>query len=208
MRVQCRHCEKGFTIPDEKVPENDVLRFKCPVCGGKNEVDTHKDEAGESLDKPGAASQEEPEEMLEPEVFPPGAEVAFLFVHDGEWAEGAREYLTQMGMYLSTADTVSQARQKLKLNRYNWVIVEDRRDNGPVLQEVGSWPGYRRREVNVILVGQSAKSFDPSRAFAMGANCYLCIDDTDRIEEHLEQAREEYNQYIAPWQVAMEQVEV
>lgn len=130
-----------------------------------------------------------------------------MFVQDREWAEQAREYLTQMGIYLSTAESVSQGRQKLNLNRYNWVIVQDLPENQPLLREIAAWPGYRRREVNCLLVGEAAESFDPNAAFVRGMNGYLALEDAERIEELLEQAREEYNQYVAPWQVATEQIE-
>jgi hypothetical protein len=209
MRIHCQQCAKGFTVPDEKVPDNDVLRFKCPACGGKNELDT-REQAGPAGQVAGdaPADQAQAEEMLEPEIYPPGAEVVFIFVSHGEWSERVQEYLTQMGMYQSTAETVEQARQKLNLNRYNWVILEDRAENAPLLQEIASWPGFSRREVNCLLVGNAARSFDPNEAFVKGMNCYLAFEDEERVEELLEQARDEYNQYLAPWQVAMEQVEV
>ena len=42
MEITCEHCEVTLNIPDEKIPEGQVVRISCPKCKSKISIDTGK----------------------------------------------------------------------------------------------------------------------------------------------------------------------
>jgi predicted Zn finger-like uncharacterized protein len=201
MRLTCEHCEYAFDLPDSKVPNASRFRFRCPKCGERNFWD--RDQAEREPGETGAGAQDEDGvEDMEPEMYPPGEKVAFVFIQDETWREKAEQYCFQAGYHVSTAEKPAEAMQKLRLNSYNMVILEDRQENARVLQEIGKWPGWLRREVNCIMVGDQAESFDPNMAFVQGVNSYLTLNEADQAEELLERAQRSLSRYLELWRLA------
>jgi hypothetical protein len=69
---------------------------------------------------------------------------------------------------------------------------------------VASWPGLKRRESNVLLVGREEKSMQPSYAFTRGVNSYLNATDMDRAGELFAEALEAYEIRYRPLNRAAE----
>ena len=209
VKAQCDGCGKQFALPQEKVPDKPRFRFTCPSCGTKVLVDRTAGEETAEAEQADAARPEAKGEAydIEPDLFPPGAEVAFVYVRDRGWAEKIEESLQLEGGYLlSRAENGAQALQKLRLNSYQMILLQDGPEADGLLEEIGSWPGYVRREINCILIGDKAKSFDPGKAFIRGVNSYLSITDTERIADLLEQAQQSFDQYLEPWRKAKQEV--
>ncbi|MFP4213434.1 MAG: hypothetical protein ACLFRL_04915 [Desulfohalobiaceae bacterium] len=200
MQLHCEHCGRDFDLPQEKLPAGDRFSFTCPACKGRNQVD---------LTNPGASTKEplEQQEQLqpgkvEPDLFPPGAWTAFCFVQDSAWREALQDILQTWGYYQSTAQDPEEALQKLRLNSYNLIAIQDQGQTEQLLHEIGTWPGSVRREIHVLLLGQAGSSFDPGLAFSRGVNSYLNLEDKDRARELLDQAREDFRHFIQPWEMA------
>jgi hypothetical protein len=207
MRLTCEQCEKHFEVPEDKLPGQGRFRFTCPECGSRNIVVLPgREEPGQDPPERGSEdSAGEPGLGAEPEMFPPGAEVAFVRVSDETWWERVENYLLSTGFYLSTAETRNEAVHKLRLNSYQWVILEEGEEHAALLKEIARWPGQVRREVNVILLGQKGPSFDPRQAFLQGVNAYLALSDTDNAEQYLDQARSEFEQLKEPWNMVRQE---
>lgn len=135
---------------------------------------------------------------LEPEVFPPGAKVAFLSLADESWRGAAGEYLKGVGFFLSEAASPGEAVAKLRLNHYDLVVAQQDEQGRAILAEIAAWNGLKRREVNVVLVGPGADSLDPKPAFQHGVNAWLSAGDADRAADLLRQALEGYDLYYLP----------
>jgi DNA-directed RNA polymerase subunit RPC12/RpoP len=209
VKAQCDGCGKQFALPPEKVPDKPRSRFTCPSCGTKVLVDRSREEASAGDKQADAAQPEAKGEAydIEPDLFPPGAEVAFVYVQDRSWAEKIEESLQLEGGYLlSRAENGAQALQKLRLNSYQMILLQDGPEAEDLLEEIGSWPGYVRREINCILIGDRAKSFDPGESFIRGVNSYLSIEDRQGIAELLEQAQQSFDQYLEPWRKAKQEI--
>ncbi|MGM0424307.1 MAG: hypothetical protein ACQEQX_05215 [Thermodesulfobacteriota bacterium] len=205
MQLHCEHCGKDFDLPREKLPSGERFGFTCPVCKGRNQVDL-------SVSRAGTQEQAEPESevrtrKVEPDLFPPGAWTAFCFVQDGTWQQALQEVLQQWEYYQSSAQDPGEAVQKLRLNSYDLIAIQDEPQAEPLLQEVGTWPGAVRREINVLLLGPGGPSFDPGLAFSRGVNAYLSLQDKDRARELLQQAREHFRHFILPWEMARDKRE-
>ena len=141
----------------------------------------------------------------EPEIFPPGSRVAFLFLADPGWSEGARTFFKEQGYYTSTATDSGEATAKLRLNAYNVLLVEDNEEGRLLLKEMGGWSGVRRRECNVALLGEGASSLDPQPAFRRGANSWLNKADAGRCGELLGEVLKGYELYYELLRMAEQQ---
>ncbi len=196
MQISCKNCGKKFIIPDEKVP--DVPRFgvKCPSCGNKIVV-----ERGAAK---GEVVEEEKErrivpKQVEPEMFPPGSIVAFLYLEDEMIGDKCEEVLKGEGYEISRTGDPGEALARLMLNRYDLVLLADSEDGRELLAEVGRWPGRNRREVNVIMLGERTSTFDPATEFIMAINSYISVDDIERIGEILKESIARHREYLVPW---------
>lgn len=207
MHLTCKHCGKSFDLPEHKVPQGQKLRFACPACGEKNVVDLKQGRDKSKTDPKDGKQAEEVassklETTIEPDMYPPGSEVAFIYVYDSVWEDRAKQHFEGKGYYTSLAGDQNEAVQKIALNKYSIVLLEDVPENQSILQEIANWPGDKRREINCILVGGNAENFDSGQAFAKGVNSYLNIEQRDNIEELLENCRENYRIFLEPWKLA------
>lgn len=204
MRISCQQCAKGFNLPEDKIPEKGSFRFSCPACGAKNTIVLDQENTGRPREQAQSEPrvQQPPKQTVEPEVHPPGAQVALLFVQDPIWLEKAGDFLKTNDFSLSLAQTPEEATQKLRLNRYQLVLIEDDPQAGVLLREISQWSGRFRREVNCVLVGDQGQSFDHLTAFLKGVNTYLSKADRDQAEPLLEQAREQWVKHLQPFRAA------
>ncbi len=62
MEVTCGQCKSRFTIPDDKVPKDKIIKLSCPKCKGKISL------GGEVPGQPAKADEsgEAPLKMMDP----------------------------------------------------------------------------------------------------------------------------------------------
>ena len=58
MEITCEHCEVTLNIPDEKIPEGQVVRISCPKCKSKISIDSGKRRVSPEQVKSGRQSKE------------------------------------------------------------------------------------------------------------------------------------------------------
>ncbi len=204
MRISCQHCGKSFQLPEEKIPQGERFWFKCPACNEKNKVelsDPENNKESESVDSVQEYGFSPDNSEIEPDAFPLDANVAFIYVQNKIWDEEIRKYLIKFGYYIVDAENITEATKKIQVNRYKVIFLEDLPEIYSVLREIAKWSGMFRREVNCILVGNRAQSFDPFQAFLLGVNSYLSINETDKIDGLLNQAEKVFERHIEPWKL-------
>ena len=190
MRFKCNHCSKELNIADDKLPDAVRFKVKCPQCSNEIVID-RSDKPSKAVAAPLASETM----SIEPDVFPPGSKVVFLFLQDANWRDAARSFFQRADFHISTADTPQIAVLKLRLNDYNVIMFEDRPDNTSIFEEIAAWSGLRRRSVNLILLSNEVTSMDPKKAFEKGVNSYLNSGDLDRASDHLEHSLIGYEEY-------------
>lgn len=203
MKFTCSNCQKELNIPDNKLPETPRFKVKCPHCQERVVLEkprkrpememapdlTREHEEPESEQQPSSSPQ------LEPEIFPPGARIVFVAIDSQRWIEEAQEFFQEMGYHESKAVDVHEAAMKLRLNDYHVLLLEDSPKYKPLLDELGSWPGIKRRELNVVLIGEHAQSMDPQIAFRKGINTYINSHELERGHELFGLALKAYDEY-------------
>ncbi|MDY7000846.1 MAG: zinc-ribbon domain-containing protein [Thermodesulfobacteriota bacterium] len=213
MRLSCPNCQKELNIPDDKLPDVNRFVLTCPSCRDKMTVDRDGDKVSASpVGRPIPAPEAPPEApaepqlpVVEPEVFPPGSKVVFLSLHDPAWKGAVESFFKDKGYNLSSSDDVLEAVAKLRLNHYDVFVTEDSDACAPLMSEVNSWPGFRRRDLNCILVGEESASLQPQAAFEKGVNFYLNKSDASRAGELFADVCRGFDLYYRMFALAAEQ---
>ena len=143
-------------------------------------------------------------QRVEPDFFPPGSKVCFLCLASEDLTATIRTIFESHGYLTTGTSDVEIARQKLRLNQYQVVVVEADPGFRPVFQEISSWPGIQRRNINLVVMGKKAPSLHQQMAFVMGANYYLNINDSPQMDKLIRQIIDGYDEYYQPWNKARE----
>lgn len=181
MDISCTHCKTSFVLPDDRVPETQKFKLNCPKCREPIIIDQGS------------------ERIVPPEHFPHDATVAFLFVRDKKLAERISLFLKSRGIFVSEARQIHEALDRVRINYYNILILEDSNLSRAILDVIKKWNGLRRREVNILLVGSESQSLRSDEAFYRGVNAVVGGTDNERIEHILELALDEFGSYSELW---------
>ncbi len=210
MRFSCSNCQKELNIPDDKLPSTPRFKVKCPHCQERVVLEKPKTTLEMEMAPDLSREHEEPEKehasetpQIEPEIFPPGARIVFVALESKRWIEAAQEFFQEMGYHESRAHDVHEAAMKLRLNDYHVLLLEDSAKYKPLLDEVGGWPGIKRRTLNVVLIGEHAQSLDPQIAFRKGVNTYINSHELERGHELFGLALKGYDEYYRYLSMAM-----
>lgn len=201
MRTACPNCEKQLLIADEKIPPEASFRLICPECKQPFTVSLPK--AGTGMGKAsGTDSSPDIASPPEPDFFPPGAKIALLVLRDQTWTKSLQGLLKDQGLHVTAMDDPKQALSKLKVNAYDLVILEDSAWSRPVLLQIHSWPGSKRRKTNVALLGVETKSLHPGDSFRKGVDFYFHSQDHAQARGLLRAAMEEFDAAYQAWHTA------
>ncbi|WP_027369767.1 zinc-ribbon domain-containing protein [Desulfovermiculus halophilus] len=195
MRLRCEHCQRSFDLPEEKVPQTSRFRFTCPACKEVNRIDlsnARDEQAEKDYDQAEAVE-------VSPVQVPPGTRLVLLLVADPGLREAVRSSFRSGGWEVIEVEDGPTGQAYLRSNRFHWVVVEDCPAGREVLAEVHRLPGHERREMNCVLIGDKAASFDRIAAFVAGVNCYLHPEHPSGLEQALEQAGEAFERHQRLW---------
>lgn len=190
MEITCAHCRSSFVLPDDRVPEAKKFKLNCPKCREPIVIEQETDA----------------ERVVAPEHFPHDATVAFLFVTNKGLSERISLFLKSRGIFVSESSLIHEALDKVRINYYNIIILEDSEHSKAILGLIRKWNGLRRRDVNVILVETDCKSLHSNEAFYRGVNSVIGSKDNERVESILDLAMGEFKSYSEPWAVAAQRL--
>lgn len=190
MDINCTHCKSSFVLPDDRIPETKKFKLNCPKCREPIIID----------------KENEGDKIVAPEHFPHDATVALLFVKNRALADRISVFLKSRGIFVSEAGLIHDALDKVRINYYNIIILEESEHSKSILAVVRKWNGLRRRDVNIILVETDCKSLHANEAFFRGVNAVISAKDSERIENILDLALGEFKSYMEPWAVASQRL--
>jgi hypothetical protein len=190
MDINCTHCKSSFVLPDDRIPETRKFKLNCPKCREPIIID----------------QENEGDKIVAPEHFPHDATVALLSVKNRGLAERISVFLKSRGIFVSEAALIHEALDKVRINYYNIIILEESEQSSSILAVIKKWNGLRRRDVNVILVETDCKSLHANEAFYRGVNAVIGAKDSERIENILDLAMGEFKSYSEPWAVAAQRL--
>ncbi len=204
MRLNCPHCDRQLSVTDEKIPVGQRFKLVCPQC---NKPFTVEPESVTTASAANTASSVPPPlpTAKETDFYPPGAKIAFVFVRDPEWNTALLAILDEQGYHLSAPGFTAEALQKIATAAYELVFIDHAPHGAEVLQRIHEWPGTQRRGVNVVLVGDEAKSLHPDASFRYGVNWYLHRSDVAEIPRLVRTVIDGYEETYKMWRLAAEE---
>lgn len=185
MEITCTKCNSSFVLPDDRVPEAKKFKLNCPKCREPIIVDTSFSEV-----------------HVAPEHFPRDAKVVFLFLPDVQLRLRISEFFKYKEIYVSEASNIVEAMDKIAINYYHIMVVDDSIHTQSLLKVIRKWNGLRRREINIIQIGTDCPSLHEAEAFSRGVNTVINKNDVEKIEHFLELALNEFENYIDIWKSA------
>ncbi len=206
MEITCEHCETTLDIPDEKIPQDQVVRISCPKCKSKISIDTRKRHAGPEQTRTGRQSQESGYsygDYSEDEALgahEEGAKLALVLDSDPESSEKIRSEVERMDYHCVSATNTRDAVGKMRFHLFELVILSDGFDgqdlgNSPILNYLNNISMADRRKIFVALMGERFKSMDNLMAFAMSVNAVINPKDTDKLSAMLKGAVSEHERF-------------
>ncbi|MDY0275608.1 MAG: zinc-ribbon domain-containing protein [Desulfomicrobium sp.] len=191
MEITCGNCNTSFVIPKNRIPDVNKFKLNCPKCREPIVIDK-----GSS-----------PEPLVPPEHFPHNAVVAFIFVTNDSILATMKSDLESKNIYTSIAQHVTEAVEKIRINYYDIIILEEGDFVKPILDIIKTWNGIRRREVNVIIVQTSGTSLQEQEAFLRGVNAVISRNDAGQISKFLALAMDNYAHTIEPWKLSAQKIQ-
>jgi CheY-like chemotaxis protein len=206
MEITCEHCEVTLNIPDEKIPQGQVVRVNCPKCKSKISIDTGKD-----IPSPEQAKSERPSkengysygDYSEDEAlgaYEEGNKLALVLDPDAESSEKTISEIEQMGYQCVSATSTRDAVGKMRFHLFDLVILSDGfdgqdLDKSPILNYLNNISMMDRRKIFVALMGEGFKSMDNLMAYSMSANAVINPKDMDKLSAMLKGAVSDHDRF-------------
>lgn len=216
MEVQCESCKARFKISDEKLPAGQVISLKCPKCENKIEVDTR----GVQASAPEQTLQDIIDDMasdtydlaLEPfDFLEEGVDTALICEQDEAVRDKIRSVLQEMKYNVTDAPSTRDALKYMRFHNFELVILNEGFDAGDpesnyVLRYLSQLPTAIRRDIFVVLVGNSFSTGNSMTAFNKSVNFVLNRENTDELERVLRLSFTEHEEFYRVLRETMKKV--
>lgn len=192
MKIHCNSCKQEFQIPDEKVKSLSKFAVRCPKCKEKIVIENKTRDNYCALDWDSSCLE------LEPENIPLGKLSALIFIKDAKLLTELGNFLQEKGYFLREVKSYEECKGRLTLNNYDLIFLEEGNEADKLIEFINSWPQLRRRESNLILVGEMGKDFDQKISFAKSVNFYLNKNSGEFFLK-LEKCLNDFQVYLSCW---------
>jgi predicted Zn finger-like uncharacterized protein len=221
MEVTCTKCKTKLSVPDEKIPKDQVIRVSCPKCKNKIIIDSRMSAQNETSDKSFAATgdwqpkfeglkpEEEPEKGLGVKDDDSGEESLDFFdestklalvLADDDIAEKVKTAVEGLGYKYIHAPNTRDALAKLRFHRFDLILIAEGFDgqeleNSPIRNYLNTLSISSRRRIFLALMGDSFKSMDDMLAYTMSANTVISTKDVDKLPSIFKQGISENEKF-------------
>ena len=205
MKVNCHSCQKVLNVPDEKIPADKPLTFKCPGCQSPVSVSRPKDDPLDTTQNVQIPMGKPPEDTTnlrnlmesmesEMDMLEEGSRRA-LIADDGNF-DHISKVLRKMQYTISKVDSQKDALDKMEVNEYEVVVLNER--FGGVPPDKNAFHMYleqmvmdRRRKIFVVLLGKDFNTLDNMTALVKSVNMVMNESDFGNFELILKKALNE-----------------
>jgi predicted Zn finger-like uncharacterized protein len=221
MEVTCTQCKTKLSVPDEKIPKDQIIRVSCPKCKNKITIDPRMSAQNETSDESHAATGEwhpkfeEPKRGEETEKgrdakddYSEGEELDFfdestklaLVLADDDIAEKVKTAVEGLGYKYIHAPNTRDALAKLRFHRFDFILISEGFDgqeleNSPIRNYLNTLSISSRRRIFLALMGDRLKSLDDMTAYTMSANSVINTKDVDKLPSIFKQGISEHEKF-------------
>jgi DNA-directed RNA polymerase subunit RPC12/RpoP len=212
MEVTCSHCNKTLRIPDEKLPQDQIVKIACPSCRNKITIDTREGAAEESRRaEAGAAPADEfGEKTSGAELdygddtslgfYEEGTKLALVLDSDLARRELVRKEVEALEYRFVESPNTRDAISKMRFHVFDLVFLAEGYDgqpleHSPIINAINHMPMTVRRKVFLALLGDQFQTMDNMMTFAMSANLVINPRDLDKLRAVLRKAISENDRF-------------
>ncbi|MBN2034156.1 MAG: zinc-ribbon domain-containing protein [Deltaproteobacteria bacterium] len=214
MEISCEKCHSRFTVPDEKVPKDRVIKLACPKCRGSisvgNEPPTTNLKSKTAADgeefrlrfieskahhKPAEESYgyEDYTGDQALEFFEEGIKLALVMAESREQSAIMRSAVEHIGYKFIDTPNTRDAIGKLRFHHFDLMILAEgfdgqSLDQSAILNYLNRLPMSVRRRIFLALVSERFKTMDNMMSFSMSANVVINTKDKEKIDLVLRKA--------------------
>jgi CheY-like chemotaxis protein len=199
MKITCEACQKGITIPDDKIPPGKTASLTCPHCKHKISVSappkadvdiSQIDSLEEFFSFDDQASQDDYDSAEKPFDFvEEEGKTALLCEPDPALREKIREVLEVLEYHITVPENGREALKQMRYHAYDLMVLNEHFDtNNPdvngILIYLERLNMSIRRNIFVALITQRFRTMDHMAAFQKSVNMIVNmsnIDDFDKI---------------------------
>ena len=202
MEVLCKSCKAKFKIADDKLPAGQAVSLKCPKCKSKIEIKTAIDEV--ASDTYGVS--EKTFDFVEQ-----GVKAALICEQDAVVREKIRSTLQRMDYHVMEAASARDAMKYMRLSVFDLVLLDESFEGGNpesnhVLQYLGHQPMNTRRNIFVVLLGNSFSTADNMMAFNRSVNLVVNLKNVDELEKVLRRSLTENEEFYRVLKMSVRKV--
>lgn len=211
MDVTCNHCKKTLRIPDEKIPQNQVIQIACPACKNKITIDTREPE-------PSTARNAEAEGSELPDYgddtslgfYEEGTRLALVLDSDEARKEILRAAVEDQGFRFVDSPGTRDAIGKMRFHVFDLIVLTEGFDgqpleHSPIINSLNHSPMPVRRKIFLALVGDQFQTMDNMMAFAMSANLVIHSSDIEKMSAILKKALAENDRFYKVFMDALKE---
>jgi len=202
VEVLCKSCKAKFKIADDKLPAGQVVSLKCPKCKSKIEIKTTIDEvASDTYDV-----SEKTFDFVEE-----GVKTALICDQDAGVREKIRSTLQRMDYHVMEAASARDAMKYMRFRVFDLVVLDENFEGGNpesnhVLQHLGHQPMNTRRNIFVVLLGNSFRTADNMMAFNNSVNLVVNLNNVDQLEKVLKRSLIENEEFYRVLKMSLKKV--
>lgn len=205
MDITCSSCGTTLSVPDEKLPHNQVVNITCPKCKGKIKVDTRELDLKPATQKKEEEAEEEffsdYENDTGPlEFFEEGVKLAIVLESDDLRLSDIIPALEELGYKIIQPLALQEAMSKIRLHAFDMIILSDGFDGkglegNPIINYLNHLSMSVRRKIFLVLLSDRFKTMDNMMAFAMSANLVVNPEDLPNMRLILKKGTSENEKF-------------
>ncbi len=204
MEVLCKSCKAKFKIADDKLPAGQVVSLKCPKCKSKIEIKTTVD-----IDKVASDTCDVSEKTFD--FVEEGVKTALICDQDAGVREKIRSTLQRMDYHVMGAASARDAMKYMRFHVFDLVVLDENFEGGNpesnhVLQHLGHQPMNTRRNIFVVLLGNSFRTADNMMAFNKSVNLVVNLNNVDQLEKVLKRSLIENEEFYRVLKMSLKKV--
>ena len=205
MDITCSSCGTTLSVPDEKLPQNQVVNITCPKCKGKIKVDTRELGLKPAARKKEKEAEEEFFSEYENdtgplEFFEEGVKLAIVLESDDLRLSDIIPALEELGYKIIQPLALQEAMSKIRLHPFDMIILSDGFDGkglegNPIINYLNHLSMSVRRKIFLVLVSDRFKTMDNMMAFAISANLVVNPEDLPNMRLILKKGTSENEKF-------------
>ena len=219
MEVTCSGCNSRFSIPDDKIPRDQIVKINCPKCKNKITIDPQNTgEASPIRQEDYAETGRFNQKFIEPQKKmseghrsneDQGDDYSLDYYEDVKLAlvmadeiiiDKIKSVVEESNFKFITSPTIRESLLKLRFHHFDLIIMADGFDGqevagGPIMNYLNHLSMSSRRRIFLTLIGDRFKTMDEMMAYALSANMVINTKDLGNFATLLKRGMMDYKKF-------------